>query len=256
MKEKFSLYNNGATEMLFGVESSHDLMVTSPPFKEEDGYSDRLMELVFNLAYWRLRPGALLFVNMGHLKAFKDRPFKVQEIIQNQGFKLLDTILWLKCDKFGVFDSEKMGRFSPLNGNNLDNLYEFVFMFSRGNPDPLDRLSIGVPFKDKANIERRGHSQDLRCAGNVWHIPYDDNQKKLHPDRFPVELPTRCIKLSGIKPGSLVCDPFNGSGTTGLVALRLGMRYQGSEILRVHCETTINRIQEETGECYPIKSIT
>jgi len=74
---------------------------------------------------------------------------------------------------------------------------------------------------------------DLRCAGNVWYIPYETIQRreqKYHKDRFPVELPFRCIKLSGIKKGSVVVDPFGGGMTVGAACCELGMGFMGFEI--------------------------
>jgi len=35
-----------------------------------------------------------------------------------------------------------------------------------------------VPFKDKSNIARRGHAQDLRCRGDTWFIPYETIRSK------------------------------------------------------------------------------
>ena len=85
------------------------------------------------------------------------------------------------------------------------------------------RLAIGVPFKDKSNIARRGHARDLRCRGNTWFIPYDTVQSKAakfhHPSTFPVALPRWCIRLHGRDDAS-VLDPFMGTGTT-LVAAEL-----------------------------------
>ena len=46
---------------------------------------------------------------------------------------------------------------------------------------------------------------------------------------FPPEIPRRCI-LAGCKPGGTVLDPFHGSGTTGMVAQRLGRKYIGIEL--------------------------
>src|SRR6202035_3875895 len=52
--------------------------------------------------------------------------------------------------------------------------------------------------------------------------------KKVHPTQKPEGLLARVL-LSSSKPGDLVIDPFNGTGTTGAVAKRLGRRYVGFE---------------------------
>jgi site-specific DNA-methyltransferase (adenine-specific) len=97
----------------------------------------------------------------------------------------------------------------------------------------LDRLAIGVPFKDKSNIARRGHAQDLRCRGNTWFIPYDTVQSRAekfhHPGTFPVTLPRWCIRLHG-QPDATVLDPFAGTGTTVVAAALEGARGIGIEL--------------------------
>ena len=54
------------------------------------------------------------------------------------------------------------------------------------------------------------------------------NGKKLHPTQKPEALLARVI-LSASRPDDLVLDPFNGTGTTGAVAKRLGRRFIGIE---------------------------
>ena len=136
------------------------------------------------------------------------------------GFKLNETITWVK------------NHYSPIQGNKrLNNLTEFIFILHKGDMPALDRLSIGVPYADKSNIGRYS-DKDLKCGGNVWYIDYDtiqDKSEKTHKDRFPKELPTRCIKLSNLKKDSVILDPFCGSATTGVAAKELGMQFIGIE---------------------------
>jgi site-specific DNA-methyltransferase (adenine-specific) len=185
-----------------------NLVVTSPPYKDCDGYSDELISRV-------LKDGSLCFVNMGHLVEDKMRPFRVAQIVSDAGFKLHDTITWVK------------NHYTPLRGNNLNNLTEFIFMFVKGKCLDLDRLSIGIPYKDKSNVGRYS-DKDLKCRGNAWFIRYEtiqDKSQKLHKDRFPLELPELCIKLANLKPNSIVLDPFGGSGTTAVATQKLGFEY-------------------------------
>ena len=196
-------------------DNSVDLIVTSPPYKDKDNYSRKLIVDSFSLAFKVLKDDKLCFVNFGHLNEDKERPFRVVKYLKEIGFTFRDTIIWVKP------------QYTPLPGNNLNNVFEYIFMFTKGNKPDFDRLAIGKEYKDKSNIARYGKGKDLTCAGNVWYFGYDTitkEEQKLHPDRFPKELPTRCIKLAGGENKvKTVLDIFMGSGTTGKAAFDLGI---------------------------------
>jgi site-specific DNA-methyltransferase (adenine-specific) len=200
---------------------SIDLVVTSPPYKAEDGYDCGLMMSVAHQSYRILKPNSLCFVNFGHLAKFKSRPFNVARYFEQQGFEWIDTITWIKK------------QYTPLQGDKrLNNLTEFIFMFAKGSDYHLDRLAIGIPYDDKSNVGRYADI-DLHCGGNVFIMGYETIQRKeqkLHKDRFPVELPDKCIKLANLPKGSVVLDPFCGSGTTAVAAVQNGMQYVGFEV--------------------------
>jgi DNA modification methylase len=68
----------------------------------------------------------------------------------------------------------------------------------------------------------------------VWTMatqPFPD----AHFATFPEELPTICIK-AGCPEGGVVMDPFAGSGTTGVVARKLGRQFVGIELNTEYCE--------------------
>jgi len=73
----------------------------------------------------------------------------------------------------------------------------------------------------------RGHPNG-RNPGDVWSIPTRP-YKGPHFAAYPIGLPLRCI-AAGCKPGGLVLDPFAGSGTTGLAAIRLGRTFTGIDL--------------------------
>lgn len=57
-----------------------------------------------------------------------------------------------------------------------------------------------------------------------------ESAKKVgHPAPFPIELPFRLIQLYTFK-GDVVLDPFMGSGTTAIAALKAGRKYVGYDI--------------------------
>lgn len=79
-----------------------------------------------------------------------------------------------------------------------------------------------------------------RNRRSVWTIatrPY----KGAHFAVFPPALVEPCI-LAGSRPGDVVLDPFNGSGTTGQVALQHGRRYVGCELNAEYIELTGARL--------------
>jgi DNA modification methylase len=85
-----------------------------------------------------------------------------------------------------------------------------------------------------------GPSLGGRNQRNVWHLgpePYAE----AHFATFPTEIPRRCI-LAGSRPGDTVLDPFNGSGTTGAVAVQHGRNYVGIELNPAYIELAKDRI--------------
>lgn len=214
-------------------ENSVDLCITSPPYKTEDGYNSDFLFSVFKNTYRVLKPNTLFFLNFGHLAEDKFRPFETCKVALNVGFKLNDTIIWVK------------NHYKPIQGSRrLNNLTEFIFMLYKGKMPKLNRLAIGIPYVDKTNAKRFNGGQDLHCAGNVWYINYEtinSSEEKLHNDRFPVELPEKCIKLCGYEVKS-VLDPFSGSGTTCVAAQKLGKGYIGIDIKKGNCEVALERL--------------
>jgi site-specific DNA-methyltransferase (adenine-specific) len=206
--------------------------VTSPPYfrkkKYETQYStygeyrDYLKQVWIEVRR-KLADSGLLFVNIGN--SFENQ-FKSHEIandVLDCGFNLVQAVIWVK------------GHHSPVQGNkHLNHLYEFIFIFSKSLDYSLERLAIGVPYKDKSNIGRWKIARiDSRCRGDVWYINYETVQKhsqKLHDAIFPRELPELCIKLASSKKSDLVLDPFLGSGTTILAANDFGRRSVGYEV--------------------------
>lgn len=67
--------------------------------------------------------------------------------------------------------------------------------------------------------------------------------KTVHPFQKPLSLMERLIRIY-TRPGELICDPYAGSGTTGVAALRLGRSFVGSELQAEHCKTARRRLKD------------
>lgn len=78
---------------------------------------------------------------------------------------------------------------------------------------------------------------------DVWIIP-PACYKEAHFAVMPEELARRCI-LAGCPRDGVVLDPFNGAGTTGVVATRLNREYVGIELNPEYREMALRRIRED-----------
>jgi site-specific DNA-methyltransferase (adenine-specific) len=67
-----------------------------------------------------------------------------------------------------------------------------------------------------------------------------------HPAMFPQELPRRLIKLLSYK-NDIVLDPFNGVGTTTLVAWKHRRRFIGIDISQQYCDMALRRVIASAG---------
>lgn len=100
-----------------------------------------------------------------------------------------------------------------------------------------------------ARVKKLGVVKDRRCRGNSWFLPYDtirdrDSDRGSHPATYPVALPEMCIRLAGCPAGSLVFDPFVGSGTTMIAAHSAGMRGVGTDIDPRYVAHALKRLQQ------------
>lgn len=71
--------------------------------------------------------------------------------------------------------------------------------------------------------------------------------RKLHPNQKPVALLDRILSELGAVAGHVVCDPYMGSGSTGVAARRRGMKFVGIEIDPTHFETACQRFRAEAA---------
>ncbi|PID50430.1 MAG: hypothetical protein CR991_01495 [Proteobacteria bacterium] len=80
---------------------------------------------------------------------------------------------------------------------------------------------------------------------SIWEFSNEQIKGKKHFSRFPLELPFKCIDAYG-KQGKnvVVLDPFSGSGTTGLAALKLGCSYIGFEIDQEQVDASNERLDD------------
>jgi hypothetical protein len=109
-----------------------------------------------------LAPEGSFFLN---ISGSNSRPWLPFELIVRlrRLFVLQNHITWIKSIATG---DDSVGHFKPLAGARfLNHNHEHIFHLTLGGAVKLDRLAVGVPFKDKSNIARRGHKRSICPAG-------------------------------------------------------------------------------------------
>lgn len=139
-------------------------------------------------------------------------------IAKDTGFHLRSWIKWF--EGFGVNCSNKFNRTTR-------HIFYFV-------ADP--KVFVFHPHEVMQLSDRQTKYQDRRAASggkllnDLWDIPRLTGTCKERIPSFPTQIPlaiTDRIVRCASDPGDLVIDPFNGSGTTGLAAVRNRRRYMG-----------------------------
>lgn len=225
-------------------ENCVDLVITSPPYNfgldyadHEDGadwnaYFAKLYS-VFDECIRVLKYGGRIIVNVQPL--FSDY-IPIHHILSNyfMGKKLIwkGEVVWDKHNwncKYTAWGSWQ----SPSNPY-LKSTWEFLEIFCKGGlkkPGLRQNIDITADEFKKLVIAK-------------WDIAPERNMKHYgHPAMFPEKLVASALKLFSYK-GDLILDPFNGVGTTAVVAKRLGRRYLGIDTSDQYCQRAQARLKE------------
>ena len=149
-------------------------------------------------------------------------PWRLAFALQSDGWYLRSDIIWHKpnCQPESVKDRPTRA-------------HEYLFLLSKSEKYYYDYESIKEPSKSK---------KGLRNRRTIWSINTEPNQYD-HFAMFPETLIEPCIK-AGSKPGDIILDPFFGSGTIGVVAIKLNRKYVGIELSSDYVDIACKRIKE------------
>ncbi len=261
----------------FQAESIHCL-VTSPPYFQQRDYStplqigneespakyvDRLAG-VFAQCLRVLRPDGTLWLNLGDKYSSGEllgMPWRVAFALKDMGWILRSDIIWHKPNAIPS---------SVRNRPTTDHEYVFLFVKSQNYFYDIDAIREphvtlsaqsrmkggrnhfgkvnGTPEKGKnagnSNLHDGRWDQAFHPNGRnrrtVWEIPLS-KFRDAHFAVFPEKLVELCI-LAGCPEKGVVLDPFVGSGTTAVVAQRLGRRFIGIDSNPAYCQMARARI--------------
>lgn len=238
------------------------LVVTSPPYysgKEYEtaigeghvpaSYAEYLGMLaeVFGTCVELLEPGGRIAVNVANLgrKPYRSLSADVIHILQDDlGLLLRGELIWRKAK--GATGSCAWGTFQRPGDPVLRDVTERVIVASKGRFDravtPSERAARGLP--SEATIFR---DEFLQATLDLWELPPESASRIGHPAPYPVELPQRLIDLYTYR-GDLVLDPFMGSGTTAVAAVRTGRHFVGYDTDPAYVVLANDRIAAELGK--------
>jgi site-specific DNA-methyltransferase (adenine-specific) len=239
--------------------NSAALVVTSPPYFSGKEYEQALgnghipgsyLEYLSMLrsVFWEckrvLEPGGRLAINVANLgrKPYRSLSADIVRILQDDLHLLLrGEVIWRKAE--GASGSCAWGSFRSAANPVLRDITERVIVASKGRFDRAknitERRKLDLPHENEITPD-----EFMAATLDVWNIPPESAKRVNHPAPFPLELPQRLIGLYTYR-GDLVVDPFMGSGTTLVAAIRSGRRYLGYDTDPTYVRLAKQRVKAE-----------
>jgi len=227
-----------------------DAVVTSPPYWEQRSYkldSFDWREVVCGAL--SKCPECQILVNLGMIhkdgEVFSYWDFLIEEM-KSKGWRLFSWYVW---DKGMGYPGDFGGRLAPA--------HEWVFHFNKAS----GKVNKWVPTQERKasgtgtrNYDgtMSGISSPDKC-GQKFKIPdsvlrFPPHQSRVgieinHPAVFPIALPEHLLR-SFTEIGDIACDPFMGSGTTGVACVKTGRKFIGIEIEPKYFDIACRRISD------------
>jgi site-specific DNA-methyltransferase (adenine-specific) len=237
-----------------------DLVVTSPPYDEIRTYHGFTYDLhaTGKEIYRVLKDGGVaVMVIQDQTKNYGKTLTSFRTIVDwcdNIGFKLFECLIYRKYGAEGAWWNKRF---------RVDHEYMPVFLKGK-KPQYFNKEPLKIPSKWGGKTLTGGATRltsgqtlkarpikinPLKCRGTVWEYLMcgDKNPlKSKHPATFPDQLPIDFIQCF-CPPGGIVLDPFMGSGTTAVAAVKLGRNFIGFEISKEYCDIAYQRLELEAN---------
>lgn len=240
------------------ADNSVALVVTSPPYfagkeyeavvgvggvpADYESYLGMLFD-VFSQCFDKLEPGGRIAVNVANLgrKPYRSLSRDVIDLLEQLGYLLRGEIVWQKSHAAG--GSCAWGTYQRPGNPVLRDVSERIIVASKGRFDraltPDERSARGLPHEGTITMD-----EFVDATIDIWDIPTESATRVGHPAPFPVELPRRLIELFTYR-GDLVLDPFMGSGSTAVAAVRTERHYAGFDTDEAYVALAERRVAEE-----------
>ena len=226
-------------------DNSVHLMVTSPPYNVSKEYDDdlslneylRLLNTVWCETYRVLVPGGRACVNIANLgrKPYIPLHSYIIEGMREIGYLMRGEIIWNKASS--ASPSTAWGSWLSAANPVLRDIHEYILVFSK------ETFSRKKEYRENT-IKK---AEFLELTKSVWTFPAVSARQIGHPAPFPVELPHRLIQLYTFKD-DVILDPFAGSGSTCLAAVKDKRNYVGYDINSEYVNLAERRIFNHTQQ--------
>lgn len=233
------IYCKSSTKMDELPNSSIHLVVTSPPYNVKKEYDNdlsldeyrQLLKTVFSETYKKLVVGGRVCVNIANVGRKPYIPlhsYLIEDMISLR-YLMRGEIIWNKAASAGA--STAWGSWKSAANPVLRDAHEYILVFSKEN--------FSRNAKNKENTISR--DEFLEYTKSVWTFPTVSAKSIGHPAPFPEELPERLIKLFTFE-NDIVLDPFCGSATTCISAIKNKRRYVGYDNVQKYVNLANKRI--------------
>ncbi|MFC1925077.1 DNA-methyltransferase [Chloroflexota bacterium] len=251
--ERIIVYPGDCLDLLKTIpDNSIQLIVTSPPYNIGKKYEKKLKlsqyieqqeSIIKECARVLSRQGSICWQVGNYVDNGTIVPLDtvLYPIFTGLGLKMRNRIIW--HFEHGLHCSV---RFSGR--------YETIMWFTKSKDYTFNLDPVRVPQKYPGKKHFKGpKSGQYSCnplgknPGDIWTIPNVKSnhiEKTKHPCQFPVELIERLV-LSMTNEDDWVFDPFLGTGTSLIAAIRHDRRAAGAEILQEYLDITHNRITQQ-----------
>ncbi len=226
-------------------DNSIHLMITSPPYNVKKEYDQNLslkeyrqfLKRVFQETYKKLITGGRACINLANLgrKPYIPLHSYIIEDMLEIGYLMRGEIIWNKASSSSP--STAWGSWLSAANPVLRDIHEYILVFSK-NSFTRRRLNKESTIKKEEFLE---------WTKSIWTFPAVSAKSIGHPAPFPEELPHRLIQLYSFKE-DVILDPFCGSGTACLSALKNERYYIGYDTNQEYVELSNKRILEAVNK--------
>ncbi len=251
--ESIVVYPGDCLDLLKAVpDNSFQLVVTSPPYNIGKEYEKKLQ-----LEAYLQQQTQVIAECIRVLSPQGSICWQVGNYVNKGSIVPLDSVLYPIFSKFGLrMRNRIIWHFEHgLHCNRrFSGRYETIIWFTKADDYVFNLDPVRVPQKYPGKKYFKGpKAGQYSCnplgknPGDLWVIPNVKSnhvEKAEHPCQFPVELIERLV-LSLTNEGDWVLDPFLGTGTSVIAAIRHGRRGAGAEIIPKYLEIAHQRIHQE-----------